>query len=519
MSERTSQLLGVIEQLEGRRFLAAGGATLLGGVVRVLGTEAADQIAVARVTTKHADVLRVRVNGVKSYFASKAVRGIDVIAGGGDDVVAAEGVVCPMTVDAGRGHDTIAGGAGGDRLNGSLGDDEISGGAGNDVMVGGAGDDTIMGGKGDDALWGGENNDRLTDRLGDNQFGGGGGQDVIKKGTTLPDRFLIGVWGQRGGTSWKWKMRGLNTMVAAETMGGRVTVESWDEEVSANGMLMIRQPTSNTEYDLSLKNLIAWLAPDEPDVHHTDPEQTGEFYRRMKKIAPDKPVFMNFSGGHVVGYQERQWKHPYKEWTSHADWISSDIYPVTGWNLPERLGLVGESIDKLEYHAPGKPQFAFIEASNQMLPWVPNSKAASPGQFRAMIWNAVIHGARGIFYFPQTFKPKFEYEMIPPKIERHMKIENARLNVLSPVLMSRIEPKGYGFDAEGVEGTWRVVGGKKYFIVLNRKGKGKQDVKMKLTGVTNGVAKVLFENRTVEVKNGELVDDFTGFESQVYVVE
>ena len=485
--------------LEDRRFLSA--SVLAGGELRVIGTDRADQIVVARLKAKDGDVLRVRENGAKSYFPTAAVTRVNILGQAGADRVSIQDVACPCLIDGGGG------------------DDQLTGGAGNDVIAGGRGDDSLFGGKGDDNLWGGDGNDQLTDRLGDNQFGGGGGQDVIKKGTTLPDQFIIGVWGQRGGSSWKWKQRGLNTMVAAETMSGRVTVESWDEEVAQNGMMTIRQPTSNVNYDLRQKNLIAWLAPDEPDVHRTDPDQTEEFYRRMKKIAPDKPVFMNFSGGHVVGYQERQWKHPYREWTRNADWISSDIYPVTGWNLPERLGLVGESIDKLEYHAPGKPQFAFIEASNQMLPWVPNSRAASPGQFRAMIWNAVIHGARGIIYFPQTFKPKFEYEMIPPKIERQMKIENARLNALSRVLLSRIEPKGYGFEAEGVEGTWRVVGDKKYFIVLNRKGKGKDGVRMKLAGVKDGTAKVLFENRTVEIKNGEIVDDFVGLESRVYVVE
>jgi hypothetical protein len=63
------------------------------------------------------------------------------------------------------------------------------------------------------------------------------------------------------------------------------------------------------------------------------------------------------------------------------------------------------------------------------------------------------------------------------------------------------------------------VGNKKYFIVLNRKGKGKQAVHIKLTGVPDGTAKVLFEDRTVQVKNREIVDDFAGFESRVYVVE
>ena len=491
----------VIEGLEERNLLAGVGVTLAEGVLRVVGSDAPDQVVVGRLSATPADVVRVRANGAKSYFSAAEVRRVEVFAGAGADVVRVDLLNCPVRVDGG------------------LGDDSITGGAGNDVLAGGLGDDTLAGGKGDDGLWGGEGNDWLSDRLGVNQFGGGGGQDVIRKGTTMPDRFIIGVWGQRSGSAWKWKARGLNTMVAAETMGGRVTVESWDQEVTRAGMLMIRQPTGSTSYDLKQKNLIAWLAPDEPDVHRTDPDQTGGFYRRMKKVSKDKPVFMNFSGGHVVGYQERQWKHPYKEWTSHADWISSDIYPVTGWNLPERLGLVGESIDRLERFAPGKPQFAFIEASDQELSWVRNAPAASPGQFRAMIWNAVIHGARGIIYFPQAFNPKFEYEMLAPGIEEQMKTENARLNALSRVLLSRIEPKGYGFDAEGVEGTWRVLGEKKYFLVLNRKGKGKQDVRMKLSGVADGKAKVMFEDREVEVKNGEIVDDFAGFESRVYVVE
>jgi hypothetical protein len=504
--------------LEARQLLAAG-VQVVDGVLRIDGTDRADHVVIARRIGRSGNVVRVRANGSTWNIDAAKVRQIEMTGGAGDDEIVVQGLATPARIDAGNGGDTIVGGSGPDTLVGGLGDDQISGGLGNDVLVGGAGDDTILGGKGDDGLWGGAGNDQLTDGLGENEFGGGAGQDVVKKGTLMPSEFIIGVWGQRGGSSWKWKQRGLNTMVAAETMGGRVTVESWDEEVTQNGMFMIRQPTSNADYDLKQKNLIAWLAPDEPDVHHTDPDETQRFYERMKKIAPDKPVFMNFSGGHVVGYQDRQWKHPYAAWVKGADWISNDIYPVTGWNLPERLGLLGQAIDNLEYYAPGKPQFSFIEASNQRLSWVPNSRSASPGEFRAMIWNAVIHGARGIIYFPQTFNPKFEYEMIPPKIERQMKIENARLNALSRMLLARIEPKGYGFEAEGVEGTWRVVGDKKYFIALNRKGKAKQGVHMKLAGVADGTAKVMFEDRTVPIKNGEIVDDFAGFESRVYVVD
>ena len=303
-------------------------------------------------------------------------------------------------------------------------------------------------------------------------------------------------------------------------MGGRLPLSTWAAEVAKNGMNMIRQPSKDPADDADKSNLIAWLAPDEPDGHHTDPKTTSAFYSRLKRVNPDLPVFMNFSGGHVVGYQEKNWKHPYAGWMEGADWVGSDIYPVTGWNQPKALNLVGKSIERLRSINPDKPQFAFIETSDQALPWLPDAPGVNAGQFRAEIWNAVIHGARGIIYFPQQFKPGFSYDATPPEIQAEMKVQNAALTDLSGVLLSKHNPKGYGIELpDGMEGTVRTYRGKTYLIVLNLNRRAVTDAHIKLTGIPDGATRVYNENRTVQITNGEIVDSFDGYQPRIYRVE
>jgi hypothetical protein len=308
-------------------------------------------------------------------------------------------------------------------------------------------------------------------------------------------------------------------MVAAELQGGTVALSKWDNEVLANGMYMIREPSAKPAEDLKYSNLIAWMQGDEPDVHHTDPKTTSSGYERLKRIAPEMPVFMNFSGGHVVGYQERNWKHPYAAWLAGADWSGNDIYPVAGWNLPRRLGLVGYAIDKLRAIAPEKPQFAFIEASDQGLPWNMDAPGPTVGQFRTEIWNAVIHGARGIIYFADQFKPKFSYNAMTAEIEAEMIAQDKVLKELGGVLLSKIDPRGYGIELPaGMEGTVRVFKGKVYLIVLNMSSRHVGGARIKLSGVADGVVEVYGEGRSVNISGGEIVEDFEGYTPRIYVV-
>src|SRR5258706_9333138 len=160
-----------------------------------------------------------------------------------------------------------------------------------------------------------------------------------------------------------------------------------------------------------------------------------------------------------------------------------------------------------------------METSDQGLPWLPDATGVTPGQFRAEVWDAVIHGARGIIYFADQFKPGFAYDATPADVIAEMTVQDAKLKSLGGVLLSKIDPKGYGIELPpGMEGTVRTFGGKTYLIVLNIKGRAGTNGDIKVSGGAGGTAEVQGENRSVQISGGEIVDSFEGFTPRVYVV-
>lgn len=98
-----------------------------------------------------------------------AVSRIDAKLWSGDDTFTCDPRVwTPVTVDGGKGNDTLSGGAGADALTGGDGHDEPLGQGGKDKLYGGDGSDTLRDGAGDDYLFGGP------DRYGDHMYGGTG---------------------------------------------------------------------------------------------------------------------------------------------------------------------------------------------------------------------------------------------------------------------------------------------------------------------------------------------------------
>jgi Ca2+-binding RTX toxin-like protein len=71
---------------------------------------------------------------------------IDARAGGGDDVVTADGTPRPVRIQGGAGNDTITGGPSNDYLHGDAGNDLVQGHDGKDTLFGDDGDDILRGG-------------------------------------------------------------------------------------------------------------------------------------------------------------------------------------------------------------------------------------------------------------------------------------------------------------------------------------------------------------------------------------
>jgi Ca2+-binding RTX toxin-like protein len=135
------------EPLEGRRMLAS----VVGGQLRVTGTDYADIINVSQVSVSGVTKIRVseeRVGGaiirIGLFTASTITNGIYVDANNGNDAVTiSTSVTKPTTVIGSYGNDTILGGNGNDLLKGGSGNDKLDGRGGNDVVEGGSGTDLV----------------------------------------------------------------------------------------------------------------------------------------------------------------------------------------------------------------------------------------------------------------------------------------------------------------------------------------------------------------------------------------
>jgi Ca2+-binding RTX toxin-like protein len=184
------------ELLECRRLLSVS-IQVQDGTLIVRGTRRADHIEVSQVLPgggtpidQPGPSLYVTINGRTRRLDSKAIRGLRIETGDGDDHVqmsddpyytgARVAVITirqtlPATILGGAGNDTLIGGEAADSISGGFGNDLIAGAIGNDIIDGDAGRDTIAGNAGDDLLRGGNGHDRiLADDLADTVQGGGG---------------------------------------------------------------------------------------------------------------------------------------------------------------------------------------------------------------------------------------------------------------------------------------------------------------------------------------------------------
>ena len=307
-----------------------------------------------------------------------------------------------------------------------------------------------------------------------------------------------------------WKGRGVNTLIGWETQGwpsgGGVSIQNYTTAAANAGLYLIREPSSDPTQDTN-SHIIAWLQPDEPDLKGIAPADLQATYSQLQAanatliangaISTPRPVLTNFAGGFMATYGYNSpwvsWSAspvgdpnspnyiPYANYMSGAmaatDWVAQDLYPVTGFNVPEYLGAVGDTTKKLINWSkvnggPGKPSFAYIETSNQRLfsnsdPTL-DERGATPAEVRGEIWNSIIHGARGIIYFPQELDG-FQYDATPADVAAEMTKQNATITGLARAINSTDAPAFTNvlFDNGLVEYITRSFQGVTYLIVLN----------------------------------------------------
>jgi hypothetical protein len=358
--------------------------------------------------------------------------------------------------------------------------------------------------------------------------------DASRAYATIPlDFFPLAADYQPAKDLQKWKDRGLNTAVRVPV---DEDLEAWTAEANRLGLKMIREPRPNPVDDNREANLIAFTIKDEPEVDvflgKPDP------YERLAGVAASlrapelvqRPVFMNFAGTfmldpgelfHGPGDSGPDW---YSRFIALEDWVSLDLYPFgqvqARWQLSEQDGMdaLPLAIDKLRRWAPNKPLFAYIESSQS------DARRDAPplkaNHFKAQVWDAIVHGARGIFYFSHgnCMLDCPDPDFTPPDVVQEMVTQNARITALAKVLQGPINPASFAVAAaQPIDVGWRDASGERYVIAVNYAARPAQRW-IRVSGLRLPMTvEVLDENRSVQpTDDSTFEDEFEPYGVHIY---
>lgn len=331
----------------------------------------------------------------------------------------------------------------------------------------------------------------------------------------LANFFPIGVWVPPPYAYALWQSRGANTMV-----GIGFDLEGSIAQANALGLHMIREPRPNPADDANETLLLAWAQPDEPDgiysqIPYADIQAQ---YATWKSVAPDRPVFINFVGDLnqydlVSSESGDAW---YMKYVQGADWICADKYPVNGGVA--NLAVMGSTMDHLQLLAGSKPIFAFIESSD--IDTTDGHAGPDPGQLRAQMWEVIIHGARGIWFFPEQITPSFLFDATPANVAAEITTQDATIAAVASVLQGEVNPAGISATvASPLDAGWRSATSGSYFIVVNLSAAARNAQAIALSGSGAAASASVFgEGRSVPIAAGAMHDDFAPYAVHIYVV-
>jgi hypothetical protein len=337
--------------------------------------------------------------------------------------------------------------------------------------------------------------------------------------SSLTNFFPLAIDWQAPGELAGWTAEAINTAIRVKD---GTDIGAWTTAANAAGLRMIREPRANPDADDGETGLLAWLLEDEPESRGL--LATLQTQYQDLKTHNSRPVFFNFAGSMILPFVDKniQCNGPgdgtgetcYPSYINTEDWVSQDIYPVAGGDPSlYRLPWV---IEKLRRWAGAKPAFAYIETadvySNDGRP------APTPTQLRGEIWSAIVHGVRGIFYFPFGHCETGCVNETPAANRQEMRAQNIRISSLATVLQTAINPSSLGMVAPTpLDAAWRSYGSYRYFFVLNFSASPVTKT-MRVCGITPSVPiTVLGENRTVgSAGSGTFSDTFAPLETHIY---
>lgn len=244
--------------------------------------------------------------------------------------------------------------------------------------------------------------------------------------------------------------------------------------------------------------LLCYYLADEPELGWASPEDCKLAYQRIKELDPWHPVTMVFCVPEAAA-----------KYADGMDIVMTDPYPIPNGpatrvvDFCERIR--GDLADAL-------PLWIVPQAFGGGEAW---PREPSRQEERLMTYLALIHGARGVQYFirrPPAVNPNC------PDLWSECRRLMLELSQLTPALASPEEAPAVTCSAAHVHLAAFKDRGAVTVLAANVENRP-LSVEFTLARAWTGQAKVLFENRTVQVTRGKWADVIDAFGTRVYQLQ
>jgi hypothetical protein len=265
-----------------------------------------------------------------------------------------------------------------------------------------------------------------------------------------PAFFVKAVWQQPSSLFSKWLGRGINVV---DFVPGGSDATAWTLTAASAGLPVIKLPNVPSSSDTNASNILAWSMPDEPDNVSglgltygqvaADPEAIRAMADGLVAGSGTIPIICNLVGNHLTNRNQAPIIFDYLN-IPGIDWWASDSYQVQDghpflltWNGYTSTHQ-GYALDLMSFYygatplSAAKPKMQAIGTSD----FNGVGRVPTPGQFRAMAWSAIIHGAFGLVYFPIVLKPAFAWDGTPPNLLSEMHTLHSAVDGIADILIN-----------------------------------------------------------------------------------
>lgn len=244
--------------------------------------------------------------------------------------------------------------------------------------------------------------------------------------------------------------------------------------------------------------LLGWYISDEPNGTGITPEVLEEVYRTVKETDPWHPVSIVFMVPFLAS----------RKYIDALDIVMADPYPI-----PERpVTIAGDATGQLKAEFIGKRPVWMVQQAFGGGEWW--GREPTIQETRSMTWQCIIKGATGIQYFVRQGLNYFPKSAATWGECGRMAMEVAEL---TPWLLSDEQTLQVESYSQNIIVSSRLHNGQLIVMAVNKINEP-LSAGIGIKGFNNGKARVLFENRSVAVTGGLIMDQLAAFGSQVYLI-